>query len=118
MSKMLEATCVSGVVTAGGVPVPAADILSEGVGSSEGILLLDQDQAKYLAKTSPDLKTTLDKLVTILGQLTSALTSIDNKVLIYAAGPGTTAPTPTATSNIAAITTIQTELSALKESLK
>ncbi len=120
MSKMLEATCVAGVVTAGGVPVVEADILCEGVASSEGVLILDEDKAKYLAKTSPDLKTTITKLISILGHLTTALTSIDTKVLVTTcgAGPGTTAPLPLAASDIIAITAVQAELSLLKEALK
>ncbi len=120
MSKMLEASCVAGVVTAGGFPVPAADILSEGVGSSTGVLILDEDEAKYIAKTSPDLKTTLTKLISILTDLTTALTSIDTKVLVTTcgAGPGSTIALPLAASNIASITATQAELSVLKEMLK
>jgi hypothetical protein len=120
MSKMIEASCVGGVVTAIGVPVPAADILSEGVAASTGFLLLDGDEAKYVPKTSPDLKTTLTKLISILGQLTTALTAIDTKVLVTScgAGPGSTAPLPLAAANIAALSVIQSELTVLKETLR
>jgi hypothetical protein len=120
MSKILQASCVGGVVTASGVPVPAATVLSEGVGSSSGVLLLDEDKATYVAKTSPDLKTTLTKIISVLGQLTTALTLIDTKVMVTTcgAGPGTAGPTPLAASNITQIASIQAELTILKESLK
>ena len=120
MSKMIEASCVAGIVTAGGVPVPVATKLCEGVGASTGVLILDEDKADYIAKTSPDLKTTLTKIVSILTQLTTALTVIDAKVLVTTcgAGAGSTAPLPLATANIASITVIQAELSILKETLK
>ncbi len=107
MSKMLEATCVGGVVTADNVPV-AADILSEGVSQSEGILILDGDTAKYLAKTSPDLKTLIETMVTILNQTITILTGLD---AVTVSPGGQTAP-------IALLTTMSTQLNASKELLK
>lgn len=120
MSKLIEADCVAGVVTADGVPVPSADILSEGVGSSDGVLFLDEDLAFYIPKGSPDLKTALTKLIALVSQLTTALTAIDSKVMVTTcpAGSGTAGPTPMAAASIAQITSIQAELSALKEMLK
>jgi hypothetical protein len=120
MSKMLEATCSAGVVTSEGVPVTVAEILSEGVGASEGVLFLDEDTAKYIAKTSPDLKTALTRIVSILSELTVALSLIDSKVQATTcpAGPGTTVALAVATANISQITSIQAQLSTLKESLR
>jgi hypothetical protein len=121
MSKLIEATCQNGVVTADGVPVPAADILSEGVGSSEGVLLLDGEQAKYLAKISPDLKTTLDKLITALEKIASALSAIDgvgSLITTCGAGPGSATWIPVATADIAAINTAKSQLQTLKGALK
>lgn len=120
MSKALPASCVAGVVTAGGVPVLTADKLCEGVASSEGVLILDEDEATYIAKTSPDLKTTLTKLIAILTDLTTALTVIDTKVLVTTcgAGPGSTVPLPLAASSIASLTATKAELLLLKETLK
>lgn len=113
MSKMLEATCAGGVVTAEGVPVPAADILSEGVGSSSGVLLLDEDTAKYLTSNASDLKTALTKINSALSEISSALTALAAGMT----GP-TTAPPPTLPASVAIITAKVAELAILKESLK
>ncbi len=127
MSKMLAATCVGGVVTAEGFPVPAARVLSEGVGASEGVLLIDEDEVRYLAKISPDLKTAIENVVSALGQTVTALTNVATTfTATFAAMTGpTTAPPPTGaagvvniTSAITAITAAQTQLSALKEILR
>jgi hypothetical protein len=113
MSKILAATCVSGVVKVGSLPVDA-EILSEGVASSSGVVVLEDDQATYIAKTSPDLKTTLEKIASALGQLVTALTAIDAKPV----GGSGSAPAPGAAANIAALTVLQTEVNALKAALK
>ncbi len=116
MSKVIEAICVAGVVTAGGVPVPAADKLSEGVGASEGVLILDEDLAKYIAKTSPDLKTTLGDLSSLLGTIAGTLTTISTALTSIGAGMTgpTTAPPPTLPVNVASIVTDVASLTALK----
>ncbi len=116
MSKMIEATCVAGVVTAGGFPVPAADILSEGVGVSTGILLLDEDEAKYLPKITPDLKSTIEDLSSLLGTISGTLTTISTALTSIGAmmtGP-TTAPPPTLPTDVASIITDVASLTALK----
>jgi hypothetical protein len=111
--KLLEATCIAGVVKVGALPVLGAEILSEGVGSSSGILLLQDDDGKiYLAKTSGDLKTTLTQLSTALTHVATALTALDAKPI------GTLPPAPAVAANVAAITAAQAALSALKEVLK
>ncbi len=115
MSKMLEATCVGGVVTSEGVPVPDADILSEGVASSAGILLLDEDKAKYIAKTTPDLKTTLERVASALGTIGSTFGTVSAQLLVLGANPLDLVVIAT---NIAAISAVQAQLTALKESLK
>jgi hypothetical protein len=121
MSKMLEATCVAGIVTADGVPVPTADILSEGVGASEGILILEEDEAKYLAKISPDLKSTLEKLSSVCDTIKSGLQAIDavtTLITTCGAGAGTATWLPVNASAIAALTTAKAEIDALKASLR
>lgn len=112
MSKVLEASCIGEVVTCEGVPVPNAEILSEGEGASSGFLVIDGDKAYYVAKTSPNLKTTLEKLISVLSNLTTALTTLDGKPT------GTLAPAPAIAVQIASLVTIQTELTTLKETLK
>jgi hypothetical protein len=111
--KMLEATCIAGVVKVGALPVLGATILSQGIGASSGVLLLQDDDGKiYIAKTTPDLTTTLDQLTTALTQIASALTVLDAKPL------GTLPAVPGAAANIAAITAANAALTALKAILK
>lgn len=111
MSKMLEATCVGGVVTSGGVPV-IADKICKGVGASTGVLFLDEDKAKYIATSADDLKSSLDQISTALTQIAAALTILDAKPI------GTLPPAPGAAANITAITTAQAAIATLKEILK
>ena len=117
MSKALEATCVAGVVTSEGVPVPDTTILSEGVAASEGLLILDEDKKTYIPKTSPDLKETLDKIVSVLGQISSALSALDTAGFLISATMGVPSP-PVAASEISAIDTLQSELEDLKDNLR
>jgi hypothetical protein len=113
MSKVIEATCVGGVVTAEAVPVEDAVILSEGEGSSEGILVMQDDKQYYLAKTSEDLKATLDEVITALNQLVTVITAIGAGMT----GP-TTAPPPTLATDLLTITNAATTLQTLKGMLK
>lgn len=113
MSKALEASCVAGIVKVGQTPVPGATLLSEGIAPSEGILILEEDKATYLAKTSPDLKTTLDKVSSAITKISTILTSIGAAMT----GP-TTAPPPTLVSDVAELLATNVELIALKSSLK
>lgn len=116
MTKIIEASCVQSVVSADGVTVPAAEILSEGIGTSDGILVMDGEKAYYIPKAFSNLKSTLDSLSDALGGIASALTLIDAKVMATTcpAGPGTAGPTPLAASDIAAITTAKAEIDTLK----
>ncbi len=114
MSKILEASCVAGVVSSEGKPVAGTVILSEGVGSSEGVLILEGGERFYISKTSPDLKTTIEKVASALGQIATALGLIDAKPT---GGTGS-APVPLAADAIVAIGVAQTQLTALKEMLK
>lgn len=113
MAKVLNASCVGGVVSAEGVSVPNAVILSEGVGASAGVLILDGPRAYYAARTTPDLETTLENLILALDQVksaldsaASALTTIDNKPA------GTLPPSPAAGADIAGITSAGEEIAA------
>lgn len=112
MSKILEATCTAGVPYVGAIPIPTATILSKGIGPSTGIMILEEDKQTYIAKTSPDLETTLTKIASALGQIVTALTLIDAKPL------GPLPPVPAAAANILQLTALQAELTALKEILK
>lgn len=113
--KLLSATCIAGVVTADGLPVVGATVLSEGLGPSSGILVLQDDDGKYyIAKTSPDLNTTLTQLITALSHIASALSAIDVKPV---GGTGS-APAPAAAADIAAISTASAALATLQGVLK
>ncbi len=113
MSKILEASCALGIVTSEGVPVLTADILSEGVGSSSGVLILDEDLGTYITSNATDLKTTIEKLASSLNTIATALTSIAAGML----GPAT-APPPTLPVDVATLIATATELTLLKETLK
>jgi hypothetical protein len=111
--RLIEASCIAGLVTAEGLPVLGATVLSEGVGPSSGVLLLQDDDGKiYIARTSQDLKSTLDQLTTALTQIATALTALDAKPI------GTLPPAPAAASAIAAITAANVVLTTLKAVLK
>jgi hypothetical protein len=91
MSKILEASCENGVVTAEGVVVPNAEILSSGIGASQGTLILDGDKAWYLPKASSNLETTLTQTISALSQIkigldkvASALPQLKNGALVGA----------------------------------
>lgn len=108
MSKIIPATCVGGVVTAEGVPVPGAVILSEGVGQSSGYLVLDGSEKTYIPKTSPDLKSSIQSLSSIIEKVAQILTSLD----AVSTTPGSVAAT------IAELTALKVTFSATKDALK
>ncbi len=127
MSKVLSATCLAGVVKVGLLPVPEAIILSEGLGASTGVAVIDEDEVTYIAKTTPDLNSTLDQLIDSLDKIASTLNTIATSLTSIGAGMTgpTTAPPPTLAANVAsivtnaiAITAAQTQLEALQEVLK
>lgn len=112
MSKTLNASCAAGVVTLNGAPVEA-EILSEGVGESEGALILDKEKAFYIASNATDLKTTLEKISDALTKVGETLTAIGAGMT----GP-TTTPPPTLAANVVEINLIVAELTTLKGALK
>lgn len=114
MIKALDATCVGGVVSIGGAPVVGAVILSQGVGQSTGVAYIDGDKVFYVAKTTPDVATILEKLSNSLSELITALGLIDAKPV----GGVASAPAPAAAANIVNLTAISVELTALGAMLK
>lgn len=121
MSKTLAATCSGSAVKVDGVAVPSAVILSEGVGESTGVVLLDEDKAFYLAKISPDLKTAIERTIEGLEAAKTALTETATVLPIIAA-PGTTAAATAAaaqiTSAVGSMTSAISALNTLKGALK
>lgn len=114
MIKALKATCVAGIVTADSLPVSGATVLSEGLGSSSGLALIQDGDVYYLTKTSPDLKSALDQISTALSQIASALAALDAKPV---GGVGS-APAPAVAANVAAVSAAQSAIAALKGMLK
>ncbi len=119
MSKILEASCVAGVVRVGALVVPGVAIFSEGVASSEGLLLLEGGEKFYISKTSPDLKTTLEQVVAALQAAADGLNQVViSSTAIGAAMTGpTTAPPPTLAADLAVITTKAAAITAARTAL-
>lgn len=123
MSKILPASCQGGVVKIKNSPQDDAEILSEGVGASEGIALIDESQIFYLPKGSPDLKATLDNLVNVLTQIStglektaSALTKLDTNGFLIAADAGVPSD-PIATADISGISSAKAQVDTIKSQL-
>lgn len=113
MSMILQASCSNGVVTCEGLPIQDVTILSEGIGPSVGALLMQGGKLYYIAKTSPDLKTTLDKLNTLIPKLVNTFSLIATGMT----GP-TTAPPPGLPAALTELSAINVELTTLKSMLK
>lgn len=113
MSKILPATAsTASVVTALGVPVTAAEILSLGKQQSSGILILQDGRAWYIASSAPDIKTTIEKVASALTEIANALTAIGTGMT----GP-TTAPPGSLPTSVSSINAVVTQLNTLKEAL-
>ena len=79
MSKVLAASCEAGVVTCEGKVIAGAEILCEGIESSEGVLIIDQEKSYYLANTQPDLKEVIEALsvgLRVLDEIGAALNPV------------------------------------------
>lgn len=115
-TKIFTATCENGEVKVGNVVVEAT-IESEGVGASQGLMIIEGDRAYYFAKTSPDLKLTLEKVIAALEKVSDALTSHDTAGYLIGAAMAVPSP-PIATASIAAIDSAVDELTTLKGELR
>lgn len=128
MSKILEATSTGGQVQVGDAIVQNAEFISEGVADSEGLVFLEEEKAFYFPKITPDLKTTLTKVVDALNQCATALTQAATGMGLIDVKPtgGTgSVSTPAAAGNITAINsavsslnTAKADLATLKDNLK
>lgn len=114
MSKILSATCsAAGKVTADGVEVVGAIVLSEGKQASSGVAVIDGDKVWYLTSSATDIKTTIEKAADAITKIANLFTSMGAGMT----GP-TTAPPPTLVTDVAAINQVVTELNQLKGALK
>lgn len=115
MARILEATCdASGKVYVNGHHVKDVQVMTDGAQDSEGILILDGTIAKYITVPVSDLATTIEKTATALGEIATALTTIDVKPV---GGTGS-APAPAVTGQVTNIQAAKAELESLKGALK
>lgn len=113
MSKILDATCENNEVTCEGKTITGAVILSEGVGQSSGLLLIEESKKTYVTSNASDLKTTIEKLTDALDKIATILTNIGAGMLGSA-----TAPPPTLGADVSELQSISSELENLKDGLK
>lgn len=107
MSKIIDATCTAGVVTADGKPVEDVTLLiGEGVAQSSGLLIITGSEKYYVADFSSDLKDVLTTLTALLTNVVTVLTAHDGAL----GGVGA--------ATIATIVTQNTTLTTKKENLK
>lgn len=107
--EMVDATCsAAGVVTADGVTVAAAEVLSEGTKASSGVLLMRGDEFRYVTSNASDIKDLIEALVEIVDKIVTITTAID----AASNSPGGQ------TSNIALLTALKVQLDQSKETLK
>lgn len=114
MSEFIEASCQAGIVAIEGLYPVAADVLSEGVGPSDGLAFIKDGQVYYITSNATDLKTTIEKLVSIVTELSTALSLIDAKPT----GGAGSSSTPVAAANVVNLGLIQAQLATLQETLK
>jgi len=108
MSSVLQATCEAGVVTVDGKEITPTLVLSEGVQSSQGVLIIDGDKSYYVAKTSLDLIAMIESLVEIITQVATVATTLD----------GVTVSPGTATAAITQLNLLKTQFEATKDQLR
>ena len=114
MSKILSATAsADGKVTADGVEVVGAIILSEGKQASSGVAVMDGEKVWYLTSSATDIKATIEKAADAITKIATLFTAMGAGMT----GP-TTAPPPTLATDVAAINAVVTELNQLKGALK
>lgn len=120
MSRILEATCIGGVVTSEGVPVPIAEIFSAGIAQSQGLLIMQDGKAYYITSNATDIEATLDGVSDAITTLTATIAQLITTFGSFAAamtGP-TTAPPPTLAAEMAVLTAKSAELTATKATLE
>lgn len=114
MSKILDATCdAQGKVTADGVEVVGAIVLSEGKQASSGTAVMDGDKVWYLTSSATDVKATLEKMAAAITKIANMFTSVGSGMT----GP-TTAPPGTLPTDVVELNQMVAEINQLKGALK
>lgn len=122
---MLAASCENRIVKittpVGEIVVPDAEIMSDGVGPSVGLLLLDRSIVRYIPSSEEgDLKETLAETVAGLRKTVEAIQKIATMFTSVAAGMTgpSTAPPPTLPADVVALGSMATELSGIATELE
>jgi hypothetical protein len=118
MPRAIAATCENGVVTAEGVVVPGTVILSQGVGPSSGILVIDEDKKYFVAKTSPDVDATLESVIDALEAIVATIGALKSAVTNPVGGVTSLAATAVTAVSTAAIDTAKNALETLQGELR
>ncbi len=113
MSNVLPAICAAEIVQVNALPVPGAVILSKGVGASTGILVLQDGATYYITSNALDLESTITKITDLITKLSTTFTHFAGSM----AGAGTVPP-PALAADLADLSAISAELTALKAVLK
>ena len=112
MTKALDASCVAGVVTHNGMPVLGTNIMSAGVGASNGLLILEGSEKYYVAIPTDDLKAILD----LIGSLADAVST--GIIGTHSTVAGVNAVVDVAAALTVSMTAIKAQATALKAVLR
>jgi len=118
-AKIFAASCEDGKVMIEGFEIEAT-ILSEGVGSSTGIVILEGSTAFYISKSSTDLKGTLESTIAAFESSSDALTTVANTLTAIGTGMTgpTTAPPGALPGNVAQINAAVADLDSARSDLE
>lgn len=107
MTKIIAASCEANIVTVEGKEIDA-EILSQGMKSSEGVVAVDKDKVVYLTSNAADIKKAIEDLTAIIQKVIEIATGLDAVTV----SPGSQA------ANIALLTTLKTQFELTKDDLK
>jgi hypothetical protein len=104
--RIFNATCANNVVSVDGQVVPSCPVMGEG-GTSSGYLVISESDLFYLPKTTPDVKTLITTLESLIDKILA--------MTMTSSLPGSPTSTPI---NSADFTLIKTDLTNLKGALR
>lgn len=107
LNKVLSAQCLNQIIRVNNVMIDA-EILSEGIKASDGIVLIDKENSYYIPSNASDIKDTIALLNTLLSQVVTVLTGLD----AVSTSPGSQA------ANILSLTNLIAQFNLTKENLK
>jgi hypothetical protein len=107
------ASCEGSQVKVQGVTVEDVQILSKGLGESQGLLFVSGESTYYFGSSFQDVSDTIDKVKEAIDKIATILSSIGSGMT-----GATTAPPPTLATDLAELTLLSGELAALKGELR